>query len=52
MGIARCLTFGGARGRVLYDPAVPPRDPGSLTKEAYQVGCQRVRSRVPLSMVR
>lgn len=25
IGIARCLTYGGAKKRVLYDPAVPPR---------------------------
>jgi uncharacterized protein len=34
IGVARCLTFGGARGRVLYDPAVPPAV--GLTKEQYR----------------
>lgn len=34
IGIARCLTFGGARGRVLYDPDIPPRT--ALTAEAYR----------------
>ncbi len=24
IGIARCFTFGGAKHRVLYDPAQPP----------------------------
>jgi len=24
IGIARCFTYGGAKGRVLHDPAVPP----------------------------
>ena len=33
IGIARCLTFGGARHRVLHDPAVPPRQ--QLTKQQY-----------------
>lgn len=33
MGIARCLTFGGAKGRVLHDPAIPPRQ--QLTREQY-----------------
>ncbi len=33
IGIARCLTFGGARHRVLYDPEVPPI--ADLTHEAY-----------------
>jgi uncharacterized protein len=33
IGIARCLTFGGAFKRPLYDPAVLPRV--GLTKEQY-----------------
>lgn len=33
IGIARCLTFGGHRNRVLYDPSVPPRM--NMTKEEY-----------------
>ena len=33
IGIARCLTFGGAKGRVLHDPAVLPRE--QLSKEQY-----------------
>jgi uncharacterized protein len=33
IGIARCLTFGDARHRVLHDPAVPPRQ--QLTKQQY-----------------
>ena len=33
IGIARCFTFGGHKGRALYDPEHPPeRD---LTKEKY-----------------
>ncbi|GFR45468.1 hypothetical protein Agub_g6867 [Astrephomene gubernaculifera] len=36
IGIARCFTFGGAKHRVLYDPAVPPRD--GLSKEQYMSG--------------
>ncbi|KAG2490408.1 hypothetical protein HYH03_011208 [Edaphochlamys debaryana] len=33
IGIARCFTFGGAKHRVLHDPAVPPRE--GLSKEQY-----------------
>jgi uncharacterized protein len=33
IGIARCMTFGGARNRVLYDPAIPPVE--NISKEAY-----------------
>jgi uncharacterized protein len=33
VGIARCFTFGGARGRVLHDPAVPPAV--GMTREEY-----------------
>eukprot|EP00798_Chlamydomonas_sp_ICE-L_P024355 gene24355-9970_t len=33
IGIARCLTFGGAFNRELYDPAKPPRV--GLTKAEY-----------------
>ena len=33
VGIARCFTFGGARGRVLHDPAVPPA--AGMTREEY-----------------
>jgi hypothetical protein len=32
-GVARCLTFGGARHRVLHDPSIPPRN--ELTKDEY-----------------
>lgn len=39
IGIARCLTFGGAFKRVLYDPAVPPRV--NLTKEQYIAGADK-----------
>jgi uncharacterized protein len=35
IGVARCLTFGGAFKRTLYDPDIPPRTPDELTKEAY-----------------
>lgn len=34
IGIARCLTFGGAKGRVLYDPEVKPKI--GLTKDEYK----------------
>ena len=40
IGIARCFTFGGARGRTLHDPAVPPRGPG-LTREEYCRGSDK-----------
>ena len=40
IGIARCFTFGGARGRTLHDPAIPPRGPG-LTREEYCKGSDR-----------
>eukprot|EP00271_Cylindrocystis_brebissonii_P014229 TRINITY_DN35515_c0_g1_i1.p1 TRINITY_DN35515_c0_g1~~TRINITY_DN35515_c0_g1_i1.p1 ORF type:complete len:234 (+),score=33.53 TRINITY_DN35515_c0_g1_i1:734-1435(+) len=33
IGIARCLTFGGSRDRVLHDPSRAPR--ANLTKEEY-----------------
>lgn len=33
IGIARCLTFGGAKGRTLHDPTIPPR--AALTAAAY-----------------
>ena len=33
IGVARCLTFGGAFGRQLHDPDIQPRE--YLTKEAY-----------------
>ncbi|KAF3959265.1 hypothetical protein ACB098_03G100400 [Castanea mollissima] len=33
IGIARCFTFGGSRGRVLHDPAIQPRS--DLSKEQY-----------------
>ena len=33
IGIARCLTFGGAFGRTLHDPAAPPRS--GLTRHQY-----------------
>ena len=36
IGVARCLTFGGAKHRVLYDPAFPPLDVAAMTKEAYR----------------
>eukprot|EP00245_Coleochaete_scutata_P007792 TRINITY_DN23562_c0_g1_i1.p1 TRINITY_DN23562_c0_g1~~TRINITY_DN23562_c0_g1_i1.p1 ORF type:complete len:277 (+),score=65.39 TRINITY_DN23562_c0_g1_i1:64-894(+) len=39
IGVARCLTFGGSRNRVLYDPDVPPRT--ELTKEQYAKGSER-----------
>lgn len=39
IGISRCLTFGGKFGRVLHNPAVPPR--ASLTKEQYMSGEQQ-----------
>ena len=36
IGIARCFTFGGAKGRVLHDPSVVPLDPAKMTKEEYR----------------
>ena len=33
VGIARCFTYGGAKNRVLYDPAVPPAV--GLSKQEY-----------------
>ncbi|KAF8062694.1 ypgQ [Scenedesmus sp. PABB004] len=39
VGIARCFTFGGARGALLHDPALPPRV--GLTKAQYMAGGQQ-----------
>ena len=36
IGIARCLTYGGAKNRVLYDPDLPPRD--HLNEKEYKYG--------------
>lgn len=36
IGAARCFTFGGAKGRALYDPDQPPRT--DLTKAEYAAG--------------
>jgi uncharacterized protein len=30
IGIARCFTYGGAKGRPLHDPTIPPRTPDEL----------------------
>lgn len=35
IGIARCLTYGGAKNRILYDPAIPPRDHLSESEYKY-----------------
>lgn len=34
VGIARTFAYGGAKGRLMYDPFIPPRE--SMTKEQYQ----------------
>lgn len=34
IGIARTFAYGGAKGRLMYDPKVPPRE--SMTKEEYR----------------
>ena len=36
IGIARCLTYGGAKNTILYDPSIPPRD--HLTEQSYKYG--------------
>lgn len=36
MGIARCLTYGGAKNNVLYDPDLKPRE--NLTEKEYKYG--------------
>lgn len=36
IGIARCLTYGGAKHRILYDPNIPPRD--HLNEKEYKYG--------------
>ena len=36
IGIARCLTYGGAKQRILYDPNIPPRD--HLNEKEYKYG--------------
>lgn len=39
IGIARCLTFGAAKGRALYDPAIQAReDISTLTAKEYREG--------------
>jgi uncharacterized protein len=39
IGIARCFTYGGAKGRPLYDPSIPPRSVHELTLESYRFVC-------------
>lgn len=34
IGIARTFAYGGAKGRLMYDPAIPPRE--VMTKEEYR----------------
>lgn len=34
IGIARTFAYGGAKGRLMYDPAIPPRE--AMTKEEYR----------------
>ncbi|WP_028401035.1 HD domain-containing protein [Ectobacillus panaciterrae] len=34
IGIARTFAYGGAKGRLMYDPNIPPRE--SMTKEQYR----------------
>ncbi|YAR63704.1 HD domain-containing protein [Bacillus cytotoxicus] len=34
IGIARTFAYGGAKGRLMYDPNIPPRE--SMTKEEYR----------------
>ena len=41
IGVARCLTYGGRRGRVLHDPAVPPRQALSRHEYADQAAAAR-----------
>ncbi len=36
VGVSRCLMYGGAKHRPLYDPARPPRE--TFSKEAYMAG--------------
>lgn len=36
MGIARCLTYGGAKNNILYDPEIKPRE--NLTEKEYKYG--------------
>jgi len=36
MGVARCLTYGGAKNRILYDPSIPPRN--HLNEKEYKYG--------------
>ena len=34
IGIARTFAYGGAKGRLMYDPTIPPRE--EMTKEEYR----------------
>lgn len=34
IGIARTFAYGGAKGRLMYDPKIPPRE--AMTKEEYR----------------
>src|SRR5690554_1044620 len=36
IGIARCFTYAGSKGDLMYNPQLPPRD--SMTKEEYRHG--------------
>eukprot|EP00158_Paraphelidium_tribonemae_P001139 Partr_v1_DN24018_c0_g1_i1_m34825 putative HD superfamily hydrolase len=44
IGVARCFSFGAARGRPLYDPAQPPIDAKSMTKEQYDAQTRENKS--------
>lgn len=34
IGIARTFAYGGAKGRLMYDPTIPPRE--VMTKDEYR----------------
>jgi uncharacterized protein len=45
IGIARCLTYGGAKNRILYDPDIPPRS--NLTEKEYKYGVSTTINHFP-----
>jgi len=50
IGVARCLTYGGAKGRVLYDQALPPRV--NMSAKEYRDGNSTTMNHFPEKLFR